>query len=92
MKCKNCDREFPDFVMEEVEDGELDEVIAHKKSLDEGATVSQTDYFCNPECLSEHISEGEDSSMVSPLSPLVRRLDRARFVSEDTDVLNIIQS
>lgn len=90
MKCKNCDRQLPDYVMEAVEDGELDEVIAYKQSEEDGATVSRTDYFCNPECLSEHFQEDDSDTMVSPFSPIVRRLDRARFVSEDPEVLNIL--
>lgn len=53
MKCQNCGEELPGLVMDAVEDGELDEVVAHKKSVDEGFTVSTTDYYCDPECFVE---------------------------------------
>jgi len=60
LRCQNCGDEIPSLPEDQVEDGRLDEVVGHKKSVDQGFTVSEKDYYCNPTCFVEAFTEDEE--------------------------------
>lgn len=57
LKCQNCGDEIPTNARMAVEDGKIDEVVAHIQDGEKSFEVSQTDYYCNPECLAESVGE-----------------------------------
>jgi len=56
LTCPHCDSEIPQGafgVDEAIEEGDNDEVVAHKYNPD-GFAVLETAYYCNPSCFIEH--------------------------------------
>lgn len=55
MKCQNpdCGTDLPARPTDEIEYGELDEVVAHQYNPEDNLAVVETAYYCDAQCFIE---------------------------------------
>lgn len=59
IKCQSCGETLPTDPRRAVEENELDRVVGYIRDGEESFAMSQTDWFCNPECLIEWVGEDD---------------------------------
>jgi len=50
MECQTCGADLNRNPLRDVDDGHLNEVVAHKYDPNDSVALSEVEYYCNPEC------------------------------------------
>lgn len=58
IKCQECGAHIADDPQWELEDGEINEYVAHAVHPEDSIAVSETWYYCDPECAVEAFGGG----------------------------------